>query len=244
MSLTVVIPAYNEEKDIERTLQSVTFADEIIILLDQRTTDATGEIAKKHGALVVPYTHESFSKMRNDGDSLANSDWVFSIEADVVVSPELAVEIKSATSASSDTKAYYIQRENIIWGKTIWHTDWGPKDDRHIWLYQKGVGEWKSAVHEEFITKEKTGELKNHLIHFNYETVREFIDKVNSFSDKALSQAKKPDWIRPLYDFLKRYFYKLGFLDGYRGIFLSYLQAIYYLTLNIKIREKRYTQSR
>jgi len=244
MSLTVVIPAYNEEKDIGRTLRSITFADEIIILLDRRTTDATGEIVKKYGAMVVPHTYESFCKMRNEGDSLATSDWVFSIEADVVVTPALAAEIKFVTSSLSGVKAYYLGRENIIWGKTIRYTDWSPRDDRHIWLYQKGAGKWHSAVHEEFVTNEKTGELKNHLIHYNYETVSEFIDKVNSVSDKALVQNNKPGWIRPLYDFLKRYFYKLGFLDGYRGLFLSYLQAIYYLTLNIKIRQKRYTQSK
>jgi glycosyltransferase involved in cell wall biosynthesis len=244
MSLTVVIPAYNEEKDIERTLRSITFADEIIVLLDQKTSDATGEIAKKHGASVIPYTYESFCKMRNEGDFLATSDWVFSIEADVVVTPALAAEIKSVTSGVSDIKAYYLGRENIIWGKTIRYTDWGPGDDRHIWLYQKGVGKWQSAVHEEFVTNKKTGELKNHLLHYNYETVSEFIDKVNSVSEKALVQNNKPDWTRPLYDFFKRYFYKLGLLDGYHGLFLSYLQAIYYLTLNIKIRQKRYTQSR
>ena len=244
MSLTVVIPAYNEEKDIERTLRSVKFADEIIVFLDQRTTDTTGEIAKKHGALVVPFTYESFCKMRNEADSLAASDWIFSIEADVVVTPALAMEIKSVTSGVSDVKAYYLGRENIIWGKTIRYTDWGPRDDRHIWLYLRGAGQWHSAVHEEFVTTEKTGNLKNHLIHYNYETVSEFIDKVNSVSEKALVQNNKPGWTRPLYDFFKRYFYKLGLLDGYRGLFLSYLQAIYYLTLNIKIRQKRYTQSR
>lgn len=244
MSLTVVIPAYNEEKDIGRTLHSVKFADEIIVLLDRRTTDATGGIAKKYGALIVPHTYESFCKMRNEADFLATSDWIFSIEADVVVTRPLAAEIKSVTLGTSDeTKAYYLGRENIIWGKTIRHTDWSPKDDRHIWLYQRGAGQWQSAVHEEFVTTEKTGELKNHLLHYNYETVFEFIDKINSVSDKALVQNNQPDWIRPLYDFLKRYFYKLGFLDGYHGLFLSYLQAIYYLSLNIKIRQKRYTKT-
>lgn len=88
------------------------------------------------------------------------------------------------------------------------------------------------------IANKPVGKLKNHLVHKNYETISEFIEKINSYSDLAVKQKNVfPNWWF-LRDFFKRYFYKLGFLDGYRGLFLSYLQSAYYLTLSVKNKTK------
>ncbi len=237
MNLTVVIPTLNEEKDLPDSLESVkTLADEIIVV-DSGSTDKTQSIAKKFGAKVVEHRFTSYSDTRNFGDQQAKGKWILSMEADVTVSQQLAHEIKKAIT-SDKHDAYFIGRINIIWGKPIMHTDWGPKEDNHIWLYRKGVGKWQSLVHEEFLTSKSVGRLKNYLIHKNYETVFEFIDKINKYSDLAHKQRNfLSDWwfIR---EFFKRYFYKLGYLDGYHGFFLSYLQSVYYLTLSVK----RYTK--
>lgn len=233
MKLTVVIPTLNEEKDLYKTLASVKdLADEIIVI-DSGSTDKTVEIAKSYGAKVINHPFISFSDTRNFGNQEAKGDWILSIEADVVVSKELSVEIKEALK-SPEYSAYFIPRLNLIWGKPIRHTDWSPQDDCHIWLYQKGSGQWQSLVHEEFATIQKVGKLKNFLVHKNYETISEFIDKIDRYSELATKQKQFfPNWwfVR---DFFKRYFYKLGFLDGYHGLFLSYLQSVYYLTLNVK----------
>ena len=233
MKLTVVIPTLNEEKDLPTTLSSIkNLADEIVII-DSGSTDNTTKIARNAGAQVIPRPFISFSDTRNFGDKNSKGDWILSIEADVFVTKELAKEIELA-SDDDNYSAYHIGRENIIWGAPVLHADWGPKDDRHIWLYQKGAGEWQGQVHEEYISTGNVGFLKNHLIHRNYETVSEYINKIDRYSELALKQKQSfPSWwfIR---DFLKRYFYKLGFLDGYRGIFLCYLQSIYYLTFTVK----------
>jgi glycosyltransferase involved in cell wall biosynthesis len=236
--LTVVIPTLNEEIDLYKTLASVKdFADEILVV-DSGSTDKTVEIAKNYGARVIHHPFSSFSDTRNFGAREAKGDWILSLEADVVVSSDLATEIRSAIK-SKKFSAYFIPRLNLIWGKPIYHTDWGPQDDCHIWLYKKGHGAWKSLVHEEYVTTNKAGKLKNFLVHKNYETVSEFIEKIDRYSELSVKQKQSfPSWWF-LRDYFKRYIYKLGFLDGYHGLFLSYLQAVYYITHTVKVRTSK-----
>lgn len=233
MKLSIVIPTLNEEKELPVCLASLKeIADEVVVI-DSGSVDRTIDIAKKFGAKVVNHPFTSYSDTRNFGDEIAKGEWILSIEADVRLSPELTEEIQKAIK-SSEYDAFYIGRINVIWGKPVMHTDWGPKDDTHIWLYRRGIGKWESLVHEEYVTSKHVGHLKNNLIHNNYETVGEFIEKINKYSDLAVKQKNYyPKWwfIR---DFFKRYIYKMGYLDGYRGLFLSYLQSVYYLTLTVK----------
>ena len=237
--LTVVIPTLNEEKDLYITLESLKGLSDETLVIDSGSTDKTTQIAKRYGARIINHPFISFSNTRNFGNAEAKGDWILSIEADVMIPKELAVEIRQAIE-TDQYSAFFIPRLNLIWGKPIRHTDWGPQDDCHIWLYKKGSGSWKSDVHEEFITTKPTGKLKNFLVHKNYETINEFIDKIDRYSELAAGQKNVlSDWWF-MRDFFKRYFYKLGFLDGYHGLFLSYLQSVYYLTLSVKNKIKKY----
>jgi len=236
--LTVIIPTLNEEIDLPLCLESLKNLFATVIVVDSGSQDKTVEIAHKAGVKVINHLFEGYSTQRNFADSLVKGGWILSIEADVIVPPKLTREI--STAIKSDLfSAYKIERINNIWGKDIMHADWGPKDDCHIWLYKKGSGKWKSHVHEEYVTKGKIGKLKNRLLHHNYDTISEFLDKENSYSDLAVRQKARFPWFWPLRDFFKRYFWKQGFLDGYHGLFLSYLQSIYYITLSVKTWETR-----
>jgi glycosyltransferase involved in cell wall biosynthesis len=242
VNLTVVIPTLDEEKDLPRTLESVKKLTKNILVIDSGSTDKTLDIAKVYGAKIVNRPFRSFSDTRNFANSKVKTDWILSIEADVVISSSLIKEIKEVISSRpKELVAYFIPRTSIIWGKKILHTDWGPKDDLHIWLYQKGTGSWQGKVHEEYVLKEnlKAGQLTNPLIHYNYETVNEFIGKMNSYSnlDREKGVSPPPWW--PLREFFKRYVYKRGYLDGYHGLFLSYLQAVYYHILRVKRYQKQ-----
>jgi glycosyltransferase involved in cell wall biosynthesis len=239
--LTVVFPTLNEEKDLGRTLKSLKNLKADVLIIDSGSTDNTVKIAKKHGAKVINHPFKSFSNIRNFGNSLVKSGWILALEADVVVTKKLAQEINRLLTQSSITNsAYFIPRINIIWGKKIMHTDWGPKDDLHIWLYKKGSGSWQGKVHEEYKIKQGTvGHLKNYLLHYNYETVSEFIGKINSYSTAAVTQKSSFPFYWPFRDFFKRYIYKKGFQDGYHGLFLSYLQAIYYHVLRVKVYQRK-----
>ncbi|MFZ2202484.1 MAG: glycosyltransferase family 2 protein, partial [Microgenomates group bacterium] len=213
MKLTAAIITKNEEQDLPRTLASLAFADQILVV-DSGSTDKTTDIAKKHGAVVIGHPFASYADQRNFADNQVVEGWILSLDADVVVPEALAREISQAIE-KGDTQAYFIGRINIIWGAPVVVADWGPKDDNHIWLYHTGSGRWESAVHEQYQTDMKVGQLKNTLLHYNYDTVTEYIDKINRYSD--LARGKAPvSWWAGLVDFGKRYFYKLGFLAGYR----------------------------
>ena len=233
MSLTVIVPTLNEEKDLALCLESLKNLNATVIVVDSGSQDKTVEVAKKAGAKVFEHQFESYSAQRNYADSLVEEGWILSIEADVTVPPALATEILQAINSDKST-AYKIERINNIWGKNIMHSDWGPADDCHIWLYKKGSGKWKSRVHEEYATGGKVGKLKNRLLHHNYDTISEFLDKENRYSELSVKQHTHSPWYWPVRDFVKRYFWKRGFLDGYHGLFLSYLQSIYYITLAVK----------
>lgn len=237
MSLTVVIPTLNEASDLPRTLKSLSgLADEILII-DSGSTDDTVSLSKKAGAKVIHHSFKNFADTRNFADNHTSSDWILSIDADVVVTPEASKEIKQAIQ-SNKFSAYYIGRINIIWNKPILHADWGPKDDCHIRLYRRGSGAWKADVHETYITTRPVGKIKAPLKHYNYASVGEYIEKINRYSEIAALKTDHSSVLAPFKDFFKRYFYKLGFLEGYHGLFLCYLQAIYHTTLRVKIKER------
>lgn len=233
MKLTVVIPTLNEQTDLPATLESVKFADEILVV-DSGSTDETVKIAKNFRAKVITHSFTDYASQRNFADQQALGDWILSIDADVVIPAPLAQEISLIISQDNYSfKAYYIGRQNEIWGSVVKHADWGPKDDCHVRLYRKGSGSWQSNVHEQFVTTSPTGKLKNYLYHLNYRTISEFIDKTDQYSSLSVDKQPISLW-NAKYDFLKRYFYKLGFLDGLKGLFLCYLQSVYYLNLYIK----------
>ena len=247
VGISVTIVTLNEEENIERCLKSVkTFADEIV-LVDSGSTDRTVGFATEYGVKVYYRKFDNYANQKNFAMEKASGKWILSLDADEEISPELATEIKSQTSnLKSSIVAYSIPRKNIIFGKFIRYTRWQPELDRHIWFWKKGKGTWVGDVHEEVIVKGEVGKLKNAKIHYQYKKVREFIDMINGYSEfeanEKVKNGVKFSYIRlfydPVYIFLVRYFYRLGFLDGWRGFVLSYLMAIYQMIVWIKVWER------
>lgn len=246
--LSVTVITLNEEKDLPRCLESVeNFADEIVVV-DSGSTDKTVDIAKKYGAKVYYRKFDNYANQKNFAASKATGEWILSMDADEQITPELAKEIESKVKGQkSKVVAYNMPRKNIIFGKFIKYTRWQPELDRHIWLWKKGKGKWVGDVHEELEVDGEVGKLRNPKIHRQYETVKEFMDMMNRYSEldaeKRIRQGARFSLFRlffdPLYNFLVRYFYRLGFLDGWRGFILSYLMAVYHLELWVKIWEKQ-----
>lgn len=241
-NLAVVIVTLNEEKELARCLESVKGLTDEIIVVDSGSTDKTLDIAKKFGAKIYHRDFDNFAAQKNFAAGKADSIWIFSLDADEEASLELRGNIKSAVS-SDKYSGYLIPRRNFMLGGEIKHSRWSP--DKHIWLWKKGKGEWKGRIHEEVVVEGEVGELIGAKIHHSYNTVSEFMGMINSYtsfeSEEKIKKGEKFSVIKlfidPVVSFVGRYFYKKGFLDGWRGFVLCSLRGYYKFVTWAKVWE-------
>lgn len=242
LGLTAVILAKNEEKNLPSCLKSIFWVDEIV-LIDDYSTDKTIEIAKKSEVEVFQRKLDDFSSQRNFALEKVKSPWVLFIDPDEEVTPELAQEIKQAVK-SSEFSGFRFPRKNIIFGKWIKHSGWYP--DFQLHLFKKEKGKYVGRVHEQVEIKGKVGELKNFLIHHNYQSISQYLEKLSRYSsleaENQIDLGHKFSWKdlikKPLGEFLRRFFAEEGYKDGVHGLALSLLQAFSELVVYLKIWEK------
>ena len=223
--LSVVIITKNEEKYIADAIKSVSFADEVLVL-DCGSIDKTKNIAKKEGAKVFHQDWIGFGPQKNKGVDLACNDWVFVLDADERVTDNLKKEIIRVLT-NPTVYGYMVPRLNYFFGKYIKHCGLYP--DYSIRLFNKNKGKFsESPVHEKLIIDGKVSKLKNHMLHLAYETVDEFIKKQKKYA--SLSNKNRNIFkviVSPLWLFVKMYFFRLGFLEGWRGFVISKVYAQY-----------------
>ena len=248
-NLSVVISAYNEEKKIEDCLKSVSFADEIIFV-DSSSTDKTIKIAEKYTSKIfIRSNNPMLNVNKNYGFSKAKGEWILSLDADERVSKELKEEISYLIKHNdrvSQLNACWIPRKNIIFGKWIEHTGWHP--DYQLRLFKKGKGKFpEEHVHEVIKVEGNTSHLNQSIVHYNYETIFQFMQKlVNIYApnegEQLLKNGYKFNWqdsMRfPIKEFLSRFFVREGYKDGLHGLMLSMLMAFYHFMVFANIWEK------
>jgi glycosyltransferase involved in cell wall biosynthesis len=186
------------------------------------------------------------NKNKNIGFTKATGDWIISLDADERLTPKLSVEIRKKIVANQ-CMGYEIPRKNIIFGKWIKHSIWWP--DYNLRLFKKGKGRFpEKHVHEKLKVDGEVGKLENPMIHYNYQTVSQFINKLNktyteSETENFLKEGKLINWydaIRwPTNDFVKTFFAEKGYKDGMHGLVLSLFQAFYALVFFAKVWEKK-----
>lgn len=249
--LSAVISVYNGEKVIEECLKSVSFASEIVVV-DNSSTDNTVKIVHK-------YTDKVFTKKnnlmlnvnKNFGFSKATGKWILNLDADERVTPELAHEVKKViTDNKSKDKniinGYWIPRKNIIFGKWIEHAGWYP--DHQLRLFRKNKGKFaEQHVHETLTIEGEAGYLRENLLHINYESILQFLNKLATIygpneAEQLIKNGYVFDWrdaIRfPAKEFLSRYFARGGYKDGLHGLILSLLMGFYHFIVFSFIWEK------
>lgn len=240
--ITAILITLNEQKKIKQALQSLrNLADEVIVV-DSGSNDKTLKIAKDFGARTYFREFDNFANQKNFALSKATNEWIFALDADEEVPLVLAEEIKEATK-NKLYAGYLIPRRNFILGGEIKYSRWSP--DRHIWLWKKDLGKWVGDIHEEVVVSGKIGLLKNSKIHNSHKTVSEFMQANNLYSlmeaEMLVNNKTCFSFLSmvgaPIFEFFVRFFYKKGFLDGKRGFSLSYLMAIYKITVWIKLWE-------
>ncbi len=244
--LSVVIVAWNEEKNLPRVVASVKdLADEIVVVVDKVSLDKTAEVAKKLGCKVYFHEHMGIVEpMRSFAISKAKYEWILLLDADEEVSEGLAQKIKE-TIVSSSVDFVRIPRKNLIFGKWIKSDHWWP--DYVYRLFKKDALTWDNAIHSVPFTRgvriDLPAEEKYCLIHHNYTSIFEYVDKINRYTDhqKDVVLAKGYRFVmsdlitKPIDEFIGQYFARHGYRDGIHGLALSLLQAFSELVLYLKL---------
>ncbi len=246
LRLSVVVITLNEERNLDRCLQSVKpIADEIVVV-DSASTDATVAIATRHGAKVVIQPFLGYVDQKNFATQQASNDWILSIDADEALSDELLQSIQQLKQ-SSEKDAWFCTRLTNYCGSWIRHCGWYP--DKKIRLYNRTKGAWKGEqIHEYWEAHDNAasvGILKGDLLHYSYYSISDHLKQIEKFSEilsrRAVSQGKTSTildvWFRPKWKFFTDYIIKLGILDGYAGYLVCKLSAFATFVKYSKIRQ-------
>ena len=233
--LAAIVITYNEEKHISDCLDSLAFADELLVF-DSFSTDKTVEIAREKGAQVLQRPFDHFAGQRNAALEAIQgiADWVLFVDADERVTPELAAEIR-AVIESAIYVGYRIPRHNYLFGKSTEGAGWYPDYQTRLLKVGKAHYDPERKVHELVILDGDEGTLKEHLIHYNYATVAQFIAKQRKYvaydAQILLEQGIRPKLytylLQPLRHFWWRFVTLKGYRDGWHGFRLSAMMAWY-----------------
>jgi len=227
---SVVIITKNEEKNIANCLQSVSWADEVV-MVDSGSTDRTCEICLDFGCKLIKTKWLGFGKTKKIAVDKATHNWIFSIDADEVVSPELKNKILEILKAPKAV-GYNIKRNSFYLGKKIHHCGWGK--DYTLRLFNKEFGNFNEAIlHESVMLKGKIEKIKEVLYHYTFTDISSHMLRMDKYAQLAAQkkfEERKSSTIagaiiRGFVKFIKMYFLQLGFLDGKVGLILSYNSA-------------------
>jgi len=228
--VTAIIPCFNEEKNIKRALESVSWADEIMIV-DSFSTDKTLDIAKKYTNFIIQKTYVNSANQKNWAIPQATHDWIFLLDADEEVPSSLQKEIKN-TLKSPQSDAYWIKRQNFFMEQPVLHS--GIQNDKVIRLFKKSCRYEPLHVHAEIITAEITiDNLKHKLNHYTFKSVDDYMKKMHRYAEWSardyLTKTSKVTlfhlMVKPAFRFFKHFFLKSGFRDGRVGFILSAIFA-------------------
>jgi (heptosyl)LPS beta-1,4-glucosyltransferase len=232
--LTVTVITRNESATIDAALESVSWADEVVVV-DSESSDDTIERARRHKARVEVRPWPGFSAQKNYAASIASHDWILSIDADERVSPELADEIKAVLASEPARRGYRVPRLSHYLGRWIRGTDWYP--DSQMRLYDRRAAEWNGRrVHESVSLKEgEPGRLRHDLQHFPYRDISHHVQTIDRYTTLAAEQmaadGRTPSIagvvLHPPFAFLRNYILRGGFRLGSAGFVVSALNTYY-----------------
>jgi glycosyltransferase involved in cell wall biosynthesis len=250
--LSIAIITLNEERNIGRCLRSLAPLRKRLVLevlvVDAMSSDRTAPVARELGARVFRRPWKGYSDQKNWALNRCRGEWLLSLDADEELIPALCGEIaKAALEPRPGIAGYWIKRRAIFLGKWIRHCGWWP--DAQLRLFRKGKGRFTShPVHEGLEVEGKTVRFREPMNHFTYFTIRQYVGKMNRYSDLALEglerRSKKVRWwkfyllVIPVQNFLKMYIKSRGFLDGWHGFVVCALSSFHDFVKYAKLWEK------
>ncbi|MFL6281341.1 MAG: glycosyltransferase family 2 protein [Vicinamibacterales bacterium] len=233
MKLTVTVITRDEAANIAAALQSVAWADEIIVV-DSHSTDETASIARALATRVEIREWPGYSAQKNYAASLASHDWILSLDADERVTPELAEEIRELLRKGPAECGYRIPRVTWYLGRWIRSTDWYP--DYQLRLYDRRSSRWNGRrVHESVESDRPPGRLRHELQHYAYRDLSHHLATIDTYTSLAaeqwLSEGRRTGavemFFHPRFAFIRNYLLRGGFRDGAAGLLVSRMNAYY-----------------
>jgi glycosyltransferase involved in cell wall biosynthesis len=245
MRISAVIITKNEERNIERCLVSLQDIVDEIVVVDSFSTDNTKSICEKYSVRFFQQEWKGYAKQKNDANSLAQYDYILSIDADENLSDTLINSILSI-KRHPVADAYCMNRCTCYCGKWIYHCGWYP--DTKIRLWKKDKATWSSdVVHEKLLLSSDAvvRHIKGDILHNTYSSIAEHIDTANKYTalvaESYYAKRKKCSVVKiifaPLWGFFRDYFIRRGFLDGYYGFVICTIAAFSIFLKYIKLRQ-------
>lgn len=243
--LSVAIITYNEEEEIKDCLESVKWADEIVVV-DSFSTDKTVDICRQYTNKVFQHEWSGYSNQKNYAINVTTNPWILILDADERVSERLTKEIKEILDKDLGIDGYYIPRKSYFLGRWIRYGGWYP--DYSIRLFRKDKGRFEQReVHESVRINGKTAKLKNHLEHYTYRNLSEYIQRMDRYSTLAAMEmvgegrrsGPRNILFRPILTFFRMYILKQGFREGIYGLLLAVLYSYYTFLKYVKLWEMR-----
>lgn len=251
MKISVYIIAFNEVEKIRDCINTVLWADEII-LVDSNSTDGTTEIAEELGAKVIHIPFRGYGDLRNQAIANCSGDWIFSLDSDERCTEEVRDEIDTLVKGES-LDIYRIPRKNFFMGRWIKYSGWYP-NYRQPQLFKKGKMSYTmDKVHEGFISHsdKEIGIINNNIWQFPFKNMEEVIYKANRYSSLGVSKLESKGvkggifkaFIHGLFAFIKHYVFKLGFLDGGPGFVIAFgnFEGTFYRYLKLMEAQKKWS---
>ena len=231
MKVSVYIIAFNEVDKIRDCINSVLWADEIIVA-DSHSTDGTSEIAIGLGAKVIHVPFNGYGNLRNQAIKHCTKDWIFSLDSDERCTIEVHNEIINLINNNSSFDIYRVPRKNFFMGRWIHYSGWYP-NFRQPQLFKNGKMSYTTdSVHEGFISHsdKEIGVLHNNIWQFPFKNTEEVMDKANRYSSLGVQKLKEKGihgsvlkaFLHGSWSFIKHYIFKLGFLDGGPGFVIAF----------------------
>jgi glycosyltransferase involved in cell wall biosynthesis len=244
MLLSVAIVTLNEEENLERTLASVRWADEIVVV-DSGSTDRTLEIARSFGARIFQREWPGFAAQKNFAIAQCKGTWILSLDADEELTPQLQTQVRTLLPTGPPTDAYFICRRNLFLGRWIRRGGFYP--DSKLRLFRRTTANFAQTpqfedrpVHETIAFNGAAGTLDYDIVHNAYPTLSTYIEHMDRYSnlgadilvDKGRTSRSLPSFLLhivlvPQLTFLWNYVFRFGFLDGREGLLLHFYHATY-----------------
>jgi glycosyltransferase involved in cell wall biosynthesis len=243
--ISILVITKNEAHNISECLESVRWADEIVIV-DAESKDETVATAKKYTDRIFVRPWLGFAAAKQFGLEQCSNEWILWLDADERVMPELADEIRTVMKGEPEQAAFTVARRAYFLGRWIQHSGWYP--GRVARLFNRKRARFNTAaVHEGLVIDGPIGNLRSDLLHFTDPNIYHYFSKYNRYTtlaaEEAFAKQKRSGLsdllIRPAWQFIRMYILRLGILDGVQGLLLALFSSSYVFTKYAKLREKR-----